>query len=155
MQYLANNNYTHGNLKARNCLLDDSLNVKVADFCPVQDSKETGYLVSSMARWLAPEVFTNHKFSLQSDVWSYAVVCWEVFNLGRVPYYGMEIVDLPHLLKKGLRLEQPMLSPQIMYMHFLACIRVCLSMVIPLLPSLTSLSPSHLPPSHLSLPPSF
>lgn len=115
MQYLANNNYTHGNLKARNCLLDDSLNVKVADFCPVQDSKETGYLVSSMARWLAPEVFTNHKFSLQSDVWSYAVVCWEVFNLGRVPYYGMEIVDLPHLLKKGLRLEQPMLSPQIIY----------------------------------------
>jgi len=43
--------------------------------------------------------------------WSYGVTCWEIFSLGRIPYPGVDIVDVIALLKGGKRLEQPKLCP--------------------------------------------
>ena len=43
--------------------------------------------------------------------WSYGVTCWEVFSLGRIPYPGVNNVNVISLLKSGGRLEQPELCP--------------------------------------------
>ena len=37
-------------------------------------------------RWLAPESFNDGVFTASSDVWSFAVVLWEMFTFGEVPW---------------------------------------------------------------------
>ena len=47
-------------------------------------------------------------FSLQSDVWSYGVLLWELFSLARSPYPGLEPnEDFIGKLEAGYRIEKP------------------------------------------------
>ena len=46
--------------------------------------------------------------SVQSDVWSYGVVLWELFSLGRCPYPGLELnEEFCRKLESGYRMEKP------------------------------------------------
>ena len=48
-------------------------------------------------RWTAPEGYEG-KHCMESDVWSYAVLLWEVFTNGRLPYH--EITTTPEVVIK-------------------------------------------------------
>jgi len=39
-------------------------------------------------RWMSPESVMYGRFTLESDVWSYGVVLWEIYSFGKQPYYG-------------------------------------------------------------------
>lgn len=39
-------------------------------------------------RWMAPESIVYGRFTLESDIWSYGVVLWEIYSYGKQPYYG-------------------------------------------------------------------
>ena len=40
-------------------------------------------------RWMPPESIMYRKFTVESDVWSFGVVLWEVFTYGKQPFYEM------------------------------------------------------------------
>ena len=40
-------------------------------------------------RWMPPESVMYRKFTVESDVWSFGVVLWEVFTYGKQPFYEM------------------------------------------------------------------
>nr|CAH0101076.1 unnamed protein product [Daphnia galeata] len=110
----------HGDLAARNgseCLLADDGVAKVADFGMARkmyyevNHEKTGQGLMPV-KWMDIESLTDCIFSTQSDVWSYGVLLWELFSLGKVPYPGM---DVGHLLiktiQKGYRMEKPDNAP--------------------------------------------
>ena len=98
MQFLSEKNIYHGDLAARNVLLTDSLIPKISDFglskrlyqeigpCAIQKEEDDRKLILPM-KWLALEILNNGIIvPIKSDVWSYGVVIWEMFQFGAEPY---------------------------------------------------------------------
>ncbi len=59
-------------------------------------------------RWVAPEVLNERKFSQWSDVWSFGVTLWELFENGAVPYNEKKTNwDVRVFVTGGGRLTKP------------------------------------------------
>lgn len=64
-------------------------------------------------KWLAVESISDQVFSTYSDVWSFGIVLWELFSLGKVPYPGMDADQALYFkLKDGYRMEKPDFATQ-------------------------------------------
>ncbi|PRP85977.1 hypothetical protein PROFUN_06099 [Planoprotostelium fungivorum] len=109
-------------LASRNLLLDGAMNVKISDFGL---SKEDNiYNTSSTTipyRWAAPEVIEDRTSTLQSDVWSFGVVVWEIFTGALVPYRALTNKEVSEQVPKGLRLHEPEACPPAMWEIVLDC----------------------------------
>jgi len=116
MSFLEKSNVVHRNLSCRNLLvaIDDSGHyiVKVSDFgnakCVTGDSGD--FVASDIivpVRWSATEVLRRNIFSTKSDVWSFGVCMWEIFERGREPWADCSDFQVAEWVLSGERLEQP------------------------------------------------
>ncbi|KAM4621537.1 tyrosine-protein kinase ITK/TSK [Polymixia lowei] len=115
MEYLESSNFIHRDLAARNCLVSKNNEVKVSDFgmtrLVLDDQYTSSHGSKFPVKWSSPEVIKYSKFSSKSDVWSFGVFMWEVYNEGRMPYEHRSNAEVVESLNAGLRLLKPRLAP--------------------------------------------
>ncbi|KAH9611821.1 hypothetical protein KSS87_006764 [Heliosperma pusillum] len=105
MNYLHQNNIIHRDLKAANLLMDENEVVKVADFGVARVKAQTGVMTAETGtyRWMAPEVIEHKPYDHKADVFSFAIVLWELLA-GKLPYdYLTPLQAAVGVVQKGLR----------------------------------------------------
>lgn len=48
---------------------------------------------TSHAKWMAPEVMNGGPLTVESDIWAFGVLVWEVYNKGATPYASGLLAD--------------------------------------------------------------
>ena len=100
MAYLYSKGVEHRDLKSLNVLLDGGRRCKVSDFgLSKSESLNTTATQSTMGgakgtpSYMAPELLEDNLFDEKSDVYSFAIVMWEIWD-GGVPWHGLKPVQI-------------------------------------------------------------
>lgn len=126
MEYLASQHFVHRDLATRNCLVGDMLVVKIGDFGMSRDVYSTDYYrvgrhTMLPIRWMPPESILYRKFTVESDVWSFGVVLWEIFAFGKQPWYELSNHEVIQQVTSGKLLTKPDGCPEEIYQMMLTC----------------------------------
>jgi tRNA A-37 threonylcarbamoyl transferase component Bud32 len=111
----------HRDLKSLNLLLTEDLDCKVTDFGlsrfkAENDDKMTGQC--GTYHWMAPEVINSERYTEKADVYSIAIILWEVYTRA-IPYDGMKPVQAAMHVIQGGRLVLPEGTPN--WFNHLVC----------------------------------
>ena len=120
MVYLAQRGYVHRDLATRNCLVGDNLTVKISDFGLTRNICKDRYYKGSEhdaipIRWMPLDAILYNEFTVESDVWSFGIVLWEIFSFALQPYYGMTHEEVVKYIKEDKVLSAPDNTPPEVY----------------------------------------
>ncbi|XP_002062974.3 tyrosine-protein kinase transmembrane receptor Ror2 [Drosophila willistoni] len=126
MLYLAERKFVHRDLATRNCLINEQMHVKIADFglshkIYLQDYYKGDENDVIPIRWMPLESILYNKFSLESDVWAYGICLWEIFSFALQPYFGLTHEEVIKYIKEGNVLGCPDNTPISVYALMRRC----------------------------------
>lgn len=126
MEYLETNKIVHKNLNSHVVRVkrqNSAYTIKLSIFGPTlySISEDGTKSLIDEDRWQAPEVLRFQKFSHSSDVYSLALICWEICCVGATVYGSVPTNDLLNRIKKGVRPEKYPFISEDLYQLFLNC----------------------------------
>ena len=107
--------------------MDENKTCKVSDFGLLREvPRESNIYVStyhgpSPLRWMSPESIKDKVFSPASDVWSYGILQWEMFNPEKIPYNKMGDMQVIVKVAEGYRMPVPRGCPGLAAKIMRAC----------------------------------
>jgi len=124
MRYLSTHNIIHRDLASRNILLGSKRRAQISDFGMSRETSDyytTGKSNPIPFRWSPPEVLLSRKYTVQSDVWSFGIVMWEIYSRGELPYGVLQGQDCIHAITEGKLLPKPRNCPDDVYNLMRSC----------------------------------
>lgn len=126
MLFLSERKFVHRDLATRNCLINEQMVVKIADFglshkIYLQDYYKGDENDVIPIRWMPIESILYNKFSLESDVWAFGICLWEIFSFALQPYYGLTHEEVIKYIKEGNVLGCPDNTPLSVYALMRRC----------------------------------
>ncbi|XP_033641159.1 tyrosine-protein kinase JAK1-like isoform X2 [Asterias rubens] len=112
LEYLESRKIVHGNISAKNVLVvrnSPQIRVKLGD--PMMSKFYHSLPMDAkmnIVRWTAPELLhPNVEPTLESDRWSFGMVVWQIWSLGKIPFEDYTELEV---LQKYSRFEFPLFS---------------------------------------------
>jgi len=104
MNWLHSLALVHRDLKSLNILVNNDFTCKIIDFgtSRVKDSDKNMTANVGTPAWMAPEVLLSSKYTEKADVYSFAIVMWEMIT-GEQPYASMKTWSIPQHVIEGNR----------------------------------------------------
>ena len=129
MLELEKRNIIHCDVKAKNILIDSHFVCKIASFSKAQCLKPgkssyvplSNLIITIATKWTAPEILSERKFSIKSDVWAFGVLLSEVFSQGSTPYPNMNNAKVKSNVQNGIKMAQPSDCPNDVYEVMKSC----------------------------------
>jgi len=97
----------HRDLKTANCLCNDHLEVKLADFglAKLRDQNFSTNTIATV-RYMAPEFIAKQVFGIKSDIFSFGMILWEIFSR-KEPFEELNPTQALYAIAVGKRPEIP------------------------------------------------
>jgi len=106
LTYLHQHKIVHRDLKSPNILVTIDWVAQIADFGTSRVVDQVMTLGIGTRQWMAPEVLCQLEYTEKSDVYSYAVILWELF--ARIePFTDLPKFNMPNLVANGHRPQIP------------------------------------------------
>ncbi|XP_064602774.1 macrophage-stimulating protein receptor-like [Liolophura sinensis] len=127
MEFLSSRGLQHKDLATRNCMVDENLVIKISDIAFASDLYRSEYVYDKTQdiyrplRWMALEYMKGGYHDTKSDVWSYGIVVWELFNRGLLPYHDISDDNIQSNLEDRNRPEKPPIMSDKMDTLMLSC----------------------------------
>jgi len=105
LNYLHQNQIIHRDVKSSNLLVNSDWTVKIADFgfSRIKAANQTMTQCGTVA-WTAPEIFDGSHYTEKADIYSYAVVLWELI-FRKKPWAGKHSMKVIQTVETGGRLS--------------------------------------------------
>lgn len=108
LKYLYDNNIIHRDLKPQNILLNESYDLKIADFGFARyfDNDNMIQTLCGSPMYMAPEISRKKKYDAKSDLWSVGIILYEMLS-GIPPFNARNLIDLLKKIEKMKKVTLP------------------------------------------------
>ncbi|CAH8646174.1 unnamed protein product [Schistosoma guineensis] len=128
MDYLSSHRFVHRDLAARNVIiLNEQLFCKITDLGLARDSYAADYYrlhphsLMLPIRWMPLDSIIYGKFTIESDIWAFGVLMWEVWSGGMRPYSAYSDPEVLDLIRSRQLLSCPQHCSTNIYMFITSC----------------------------------